>query len=154
MGHRSNAALLGLAALLLSPRLARAHGIETSLTRQDQLSSTLLLQSHFSSGQPTTDALVRLIPPSGQPLVLGRTNNLGQLSFALPSQANGDWELQVDGGPGHRDYLDMPVRGGQADLQRVSDHHQVPIASGWLAALSGCGAAAMLLGLQRIRHPR
>ncbi|MEN9495763.1 MAG: hypothetical protein RLZZ137_803, partial [Cyanobacteriota bacterium] len=53
MGHRSNAALLGLAALLLSPGLARAHGIETSLTRQDQLSSTLLLQSHFSSGQPT-----------------------------------------------------------------------------------------------------
>ena len=115
---------------------------------------SLLLQSQFSSGQPTADAVVRLVPPAGQPLELGRTDSQGRLSFALPAQASGAWELQVDGGPGHRDYLEMPVRAGQADLERISLEERAPIGAGWIAALSGCGAAAMLLGLQRIRHPR
>jgi nickel transport protein len=154
MRHRPSAAVLGLAALLLTPGLARAHGIESSLTRLEGLSGQLMLQSQFSSGQPTADAVVRLVPPAGQPLELGRTDSQGRLSFALPAQASGAWELQVDGGPGHRDYLEMPVRAGQADLERISLEERAPISAGWIAALSGCGAAAMLLGLQRIRRPR
>ena len=137
-------------ALLLSPAAARAHGIESSVTRLQSLSDSLVLESRFSNGQPTSDAVVRLVAPDGQSVELGRTNANGQLSFALPKQANGEWELQVDGGPGHRDYLEMPVQAGQAKLDQISDHHHAnPL--GWLTAL---GATAMLLGLQRIRRPR
>lgn len=144
----------GLTLLVLSPGLARAHAIESSLTRLQSLNDQLLLQSQFSTGQPTADAVVRLVPPGGQPVELGRTDSRGQLSFNLPSNANGDWELQVDGGPGHRDYLEMPVKGGRAQLDRISkdEHHDSP--RDWLLGLGGAGAAAMLLGLQRIRRPR
>ena len=137
-------------AFLLSPAAAQAHGIESSLEHLQSLNHGLMLQSHFSNGEPTRDALVRLVAPDGVALELGRTNNAGQLSFALPKGANGDWELQVDGGPGHRDYLEMPVQRGQAQLDQISQHQQQsPLA--WLSAL---GATAMLLGLQRIRRPR
>jgi nickel transport protein len=147
MAHLSRTLLL---ALLLSPAAAQAHGIESSVTRLQSLNDSLVLQSHFSNGQPTSDALVRLVAPDGRSLELGRTDAAGQLSFALPKQANGSWELQVDGGPGHRDYLEMPVQAGQAQLDRISEHHH-PNPLLWLTAL---GATAMLLGLQRIRRPR
>ena len=137
---------------LLWPCMAQAHGIETSLSPLRGLNDQLLLQSQFSNGEPARDAVVRLVPPNGRPLELGRTDGQGQLSFALPKGAQGSWELQVDGGPGHRDYLDMPVQRGQAQLDRVSAHPQP--ARGWLMGVSGLGAAAMLLGLQRIRRPR
>ena len=138
-------------AILLSPAAAQAHGIESSLTRLQSLSDSLMLQSQFSNGEPTSDAVVRLVAPDGQAVELGRTNAEGQLSFALPKQANGDWELQVDGGPGHRDYLEMPVQQGQAQLDRIS---QGPLQHNPLAWLSALGATAMLLGLQRIRRHR
>ena len=138
-------------AILLSPAAAQAHGIESSLTRLQSLSDGLMLQSQFSNGLPTSDAVVRLVAPDGQAVELGRTNAEGQLSFALPKQANGDWELQVDGGPGHRDYLEMPVQQGQAQLDRISEG---PLQHNPLAWLSALGATAMLLGLQRIRRHR
>ena len=151
MANLSHPCLRVLAlALLLSPATARAHGIQSSVTHLQSVSNSLVLESRFSNGQPTTDALVRLVSPDGHSVELGRTNAEGQLSFALPKQANGDWELQVDGGPGHRDYLEMPVQAGQAQLDQISEHHHAnPLA--WLTAL---GATAMLLGLQRIRRPR
>ena len=139
-----------LAALCI-PGAVQAHGIESSVTRLQSLSDSLMLQSHFSNGEPTRDALVRLVAPDGASLELGRTNAEGQLSFALPKRASGDWELQVDGGPGHRDYLEMPVQGGQAQLDQISEQHQHTNPLAWLSAL---GATAMLLGLQRIRRPR
>ena len=146
-------ALATLACLGLSAGAAQAHGIESRLSPLRGLTDQLLLQSQFSNGEPTRDAVVRLVPPQGQPLELGRTDGQGQLSFALPKGAHGAWELQVDGGPGHRDYLEMPLQGGQAQLDRVSRQPH-PARSGWLLGLSGLGAAAMLLGLQRVRSPR
>jgi nickel transport protein len=68
---------------------------------------TLQLQSRFSSGEPAQSATVRLVPPQGEAIVLGQTNAEGQLRFQLPRQAGSDWELQVDAGPGHRDYLEL-----------------------------------------------
>jgi nickel transport protein len=50
---------------------------------------------------------VRIVPPQGEAIVLGQTNAEGQLQFQLPRQAGSDWELQVDAGPGHRDYLEL-----------------------------------------------
>jgi len=96
---------------------------------------------------------VHLLGPGGQDLDLGRTNSQGRLAFALPNNANGEWELRVDGGPGHRDYLAMPVHAGQAQLDQISENDHPPLGGGWLAGLGGLGAAAMLLGLQRIRRP-
>jgi len=138
-------------ALLLSPAAAQAHGIESSITRLESLTNSLVLESRFSNGEPTSDAVVRLVAPDGESRELGRTNEKGQLSFALPKQANGEWELQVDGGPGHRDYLEMPVQQGQAQLDKISQHSHGSTPLGWLGAL---GATAMLLGLQRIRRHR
>jgi|LauGreDrversion4_2_1035121.scaffolds.fasta_scaffold00669_14 hypothetical protein len=137
--------------IVLSPAAAQAHGIESSLTRLQSLSDSLMLESRFSNGEPTSDAIVRLVAPDGQAVELGRTDAEGQLSFALPKQANGDWELQVDGGPGHRDYLEMPVEHGQPQLDRISQRQLQDNPLTWLSAL---GATAMLLGLQRIRRPR
>lgn len=138
-------------ALLLNPAAAQAHGIESSITRLQSLSDSLMLESRFSNGEPTSDAIVRLVAPDGQAMELGRTDAEGQLSFALPKQANGDWELQVDGGPGHRDYLEMPVQQGQAQLDQIS---QRPLQHNPLTWLGALGATAMLLGLQRIRRHR
>ena len=160
MGRTIRCGLLALAPLLwagLTTGSALAHGIESRLSPLRGLSDALLLQSQFSNGEPTRDAVVRLVPPQGDPLELGRTDQHGQLSFALPKGANGAWELQVDGGPGHRDYLEMPVRQGQPQLDRISEHAHPAGPLGGLnlvAGLGGLGAAAMLLGLQRIRRPR
>ena len=76
MSRQLIAPLLGLG-LLLAPATARAHGIESSLTRLQALSDGLMLQSQFSSGEPTRDALVRLVPPGGAPIELGRTDAQG-----------------------------------------------------------------------------
>jgi len=138
-------------ALLLSPAAASAHGIESSITRLESLTNSLVLESRFSNGEPTSDAVVRLVAPDGESREIGRTNAQGQLSFALPKQANGEWELQVDGGPGHSDYLEMPVQQGQAQLDQISQHSHGSSPLGWLGAL---GATAMLLGLHRIRRHR
>jgi nickel transport protein len=124
-------ALIGAAGLVFAPAAARAHGIESSLDRLGGLSdridftrtasgsptasgsraptTQLQLESRFSSGLPASEAAVRLVPPDGgTPIELGRTDTRGQLTFALPARAGSDWELQVDAGPGHRDYLELP----------------------------------------------
>lgn len=72
----------------------------------------LKLESRFSNGLPAAEATVRLLPPDGsEPIELGRTNESGRFQFSLPPQAGSDWEIQVDAGPGHRDYLEMPGSG-------------------------------------------
>lgn len=124
---------------------ARAHAIESSLERLQSLRDELTLESHFSSGEPTANALVRLVPPDGaQAVEVGRTDASGRLSFALPKGSNGTWEVQVDGGPGHRDYLELPVRKGQAQLDRLS---QQPNPVGGAFGLSSLHGLLLLGGL-------
>jgi nickel transport protein len=118
-------ALIGAAGLVFAPAAARAHGIESSLERLGGLSeridftptasgsrapaTQLQLESRFSSGLPASEAAVRLVPPDGgAPIEVGRTDTRGQITFALPARAGKDWEIQVDAGPGHRDYLELP----------------------------------------------
>ncbi|MEB3335583.1 MAG: hypothetical protein VKP70_11435 [Cyanobacteriota bacterium] len=99
-----------LLALMAAPA-ARAHGIQSTLERLDGLVSKTpyQLESRFSSGLPARDATVRMVSPDGTASVdLGHTNAEGQLTFSLPAQAKADWEVQVDAGPGHRDYLEIP----------------------------------------------
>ena len=94
--------------LLASAAPAHSHAIESSLERLSSLTDQLVLDSRFGNGEPADDAVVRLVPPNGEPIELGRTNASGQLRFQLPSNATSAWELQVDRGPGHRDYLELP----------------------------------------------
>lgn len=123
MAHRSawppTAALFTSMLALAWLPAAHGHGIETSLQRLADLRAgadrqtgaaapTYRLETSFSSGEPVGDAVVSLVPPAGGAgLEVGRTDSLGRLSFQLPAQAQADWELKVDAGPGHRDYLDL-----------------------------------------------
>jgi nickel transport protein len=123
--------LLASAALLACahPQAASAHAIQSTLETLGSLSraytgsstgagtdaagtdaagTSFALASSFSTGAPVADATVKLVPPGGTPIALGRTDARGQLNFQLPAGAGTDWEIQVDGGPGHRDYLELP----------------------------------------------
>ena len=94
-----------------------AHQIESALT---YLEGNLELSSSFSNGEPTEGAVVRLLNPDGTPQrELGSTDADGRLRIDLSDVADGVLDLQVDGGPGHRDYLELPVSSGQVDLDQV-----------------------------------
>ena len=96
---------------------ARAHQIESAL---QYLDGDLQLSSSFSNGEPTQGAVVRLLNADGTPgQELGRTDAEGRLSLDLSTVVNGTVDLQVDGGPGHRDYLELPVQDGEVNLNEV-----------------------------------
>jgi nickel transport protein len=102
---------IGCSFALLGAPAGFAHGIESTLERLGSLTSgnPYQLESRFSSGVPARDAVVRMVSPDGDTTVdLGHTNAVGQLTFTLPAQAKADWEVQVDAGPGHRDYIELP----------------------------------------------
>jgi hypothetical protein len=136
------------AAVLLAPAAGHAHGVETSLTALDA-SGLLQFRSQFSSGEPLAGAAVRLQSPDGQQtLDLGRTNADGRFNGRIPAQASHQWELVVDGGPGHRDYLDL--QGGPQASHQHSWYH-------WLAGLGLISGTLALTGRfqhgQRQRRP-
>ena len=162
MKLRSLPWLLAGAMLVMAGGGAHAHGIESSLERLGPLTdakaferprdsgSALQLESRFSSGVPASDAAVRLVPPDGgTPIDLGRTDAEGRLTFALPGGARPDWEVQVDAGPGHRDYLELPTAPGASHARR-SEGPQLPrlmaVEPGVVALglLSVIGAAPLL----------
>lgn len=150
-------ALLISATLALAPQRAEAHAIESSLERLSQLSGSLdapyALESRFGSGEPAHGAMVRLIPPAGDPLEVGRTDAEGRLQFRLPHQVDADWTLQVDGGPGHRDYLELPASQGQPAARRAapadSPFNRPGLAPSLGAALIGLCGFGLALRRQR-----
>ena len=148
--------LVGLVGLGLAPAQVRAHAIESSLERLTSLTDSLRLESQFSSGEPAGDAAVRLVPlDGGSPIELGRTDAAGTIVFTLPPQASRQWEVQVDGGPGHRDYLELPEPEATPSAPaRVSRSHPYPRTEGW-AYLPPLGvlAVAGLAGMLRPRRP-
>jgi len=147
---------LALSTLLPSAPV-RAHGIETSLQRLSNLSASL--ESRFSSGLPAADAAVRLVPPDGgRPIDLGRTDAQGRLAFRLPGGVKPNWEVQVDSGPGHRDYLDLgeagtPATSAAPGSLRPVRHQLADQALAWALPLSGLaligGASAGLIRRRR-----
>jgi nickel transport protein len=136
---------LSAAALLLaSAAPAHSHAIESSLERLSSLTDQLVLDSRFGNGEPAADAVVRLIPPGGTPIEVGRTDASGQLRFRLPQNATATWEVQVDQGPGHRDYLELPT--AEASPSALPTRAQARVSSTAPdAAVSGL--APLLLGL-------
>ena len=106
--------------LLLSPVTlmpVQAHQIESALSYLD---GTLELSSSFSNGEPTQGAVVRLLNADGSAgTELGRTDASGKLKLDLSGIDDGVVDLQVDGGPGHRDYLEMRVNDGEVNPEAV-----------------------------------
>ena len=106
--------------LLLSPVTlmpVQAHQIESAL---NYLDGTLELSSSFSNGEPTKGAVVRLLNADGSAgKELGRTDASGKLKLDLSGVDDGVVDLQVDGGPGHRDYLEMRVNDGEVNPEAV-----------------------------------
>ena len=96
---------------------AEAHGVESSLRYLD---GQLELTSSFSTGEPVEGAVVRLLQADGTPgEELGRIDAEGRLQMTLPQLSDGLVDLQVDGGPGHRDYLEMRVNDGEVNPEAV-----------------------------------
>lgn len=170
--------LLGAPVLLASgallacahPQAASAHAIQTSLETLSSLSRaytgsstgpdtaasgpSFVLASSFSTGAPVADASVKLVPPGGTPIALGRTDARGQLNFQLPAGARSDWEIQVDGGPGHRDYLELPngaVRPAATTYPQPQASPNPP--NRLLTPLLGLGLVGALAGLWIVRTP-
>ena len=112
--------LLGVTAVTLGglwPAAVQSHGIESSL---QYLSGSLELSSGFSTGEPAQGAIVRLLQADGNPgRELGRMDANGKLTLELPALDDGEVDLQVDGGPGHRDYLELPIKRGEVNLDAV-----------------------------------
>ena len=130
--------------LLASAAPAHSHAIESSLERLSSLTDHLVLDSRFGNGEPADDAVVRLVPPNGEPIEVGRTDASGQLRFQLPSNATSAWELQVDRGPGHRDYLELPGAAPALSTRFNSTRPGQGTRTG--LALLGLSAAAGALG--------
>ena len=165
-GPMAGRAAIGLGALLLvgfSAGPARSHAIESSLVQLSGLNATaqqdlppdvqeqLELNSRFSTGEPAEAAAVTLLPPDGRTIEIGRTDATGRLRFALPDDAAPDWELLVDAGPGHRDYLELAEAGTALPLAARPE----PLAP-WRRPLPGglalgLGAAVALVSGRR-RH--
>lgn len=137
--------------LLLAPQSGRAHGIQSNLERLSGLQASL--ESSFSNGLPASNANVRLVPPGGTPIELGHTDAKGHLSFQLPARASADWEIQVDAGPGHRDYLEVPPQ--PKDRSAAMSRSEGPLQGSLnhLLALALVGSAGILGGLL-ITRPR
>lgn len=113
MRHAVTALLL--AAAFGAP--TQAHQIESAL---HYLDGQLELSSSFSNGEPAAGAVVRLLNPDGSPgEELGRMDADGQVQLDLSSVQDGRYDLQVDGGPGHRDYLEVPVHAGRVRIDDV-----------------------------------
>ena len=112
---RQLATLLLLSPVTLMP--VQAHQIESALSYLD---GTLELSSSFSNGEPTKGAVVRLLNADGSAgTELGRTDASGKLKLDLSGVDDGVVDLQVDGGPGHRDYLEMRVNVGEVNPEAV-----------------------------------
>jgi nickel transport protein len=142
------AALLSLA-VGLAAGPAHAHGLESSLERVADLNSTFELKSQFSTGVPAAGAAVTLVAPAGQTVAVGRTDAQGQLRFRLPAVVDGSWEVRVDQGPGHRDYLELP--GAAAERGSALTSHGLTRLPP-LASLAWGGVALVLVGVL-VRRP-
>ena len=142
-------AALGLG--FMAGQQAKAHGIESSLRYLD---GQLELSSSFSTGEPVKGAAVRLLNADGTPGdELGEIGANGQLVLSLPDLVEGVLDLQVDGGPGHRDYLELPIRQGSVLLDEVVQmHNQSPALPpfAWLGAPALLGLVSLMV---MVRQP-
>ena len=134
---------------VMAGQQAQAHGIESSLRYLD---GQLELSSSFSTGEPVEGAAVRLLNADGTPgEELGEIGANGQLVLTLPDLVEGVLDLQVDGGPGHRDYLELPIRQGSVLLDEVVQNQFTALpAFAWLGAPALLGLTGLMV---KVRQP-
>ena len=143
--------LAAAAAFLIGPAPAHSHALESSLERLSSLTDQLVLDSRFGNGEPADDAVVRLVPPGGTPIEVGRTDANGQLRFRLPQAATDAWEVQVDKGPGHRDYLELPGASPTTTSSRAVGWQPLDFTA--IGGVVGMGALGGTLAWRRGRRP-
>ena len=139
---------LGLA--LTQPIQAEAHGVESSLRYLD---GQLQLSSSFSTGEPVEGAVVRLLKADGTPgEELGRIDAKGRLQMTLPELGDGLVDLQVDGGPGHRDYLTLPLQQGRVNLEEVVMDPGSRNTLNWAMAPALVGVVGLMARVRSLRQ--
>jgi nickel transport protein len=144
VGFTATSSLAAVAALLIGPAPAHSHALESSLERLSSLTDQVVLDSRFGNGEPADDAVVRLVPPGGTPIDVGRTDANGQLRFSLPPGATTAWEVQVDKGPGHRDYLEVPGASPTTTSSRAAGWQPLAFSgSGGVLGVGVLGVGAM-----------
>ena len=131
---------------------AEAHGVESSLRYLD---GQLELTSSFSTGEPVEGAVVRLLQADGTPgEELGRIDAEGRLQMTLPQLSDGLVDLQVDGGPGHRDYLTLPLQHGRVNLDEVVRSPGSRDALDWAMAPALVGMVGLMARVRGHRQQR
>ena len=141
---------LGLA--LTQPMHAEARGVESSLRYLD---GQLELTSSFSTGEPVEGAVVRLLQADGTPgEELGRIDSDGRLQMTLPELSDGLVDLQVDGGPGHRDYLTLPLHQGRVNLDEVVTNPGSRNALDWATGPALVGMMGLMFRVRSSRQQR
>ncbi len=140
-------AALGMA--LTHSSQAEAHGVESSLRYLD---GQLELTSSFSTGEPVEGAVVRLLQADGTAgEELGRIDAEGRLKMTLPALSDGLVDLQVDGGPGHRDYLTLPFQQGRVNLDQVVINPGTGNTLDWTMVPALVGIVGLMV---KVRSPR
>ena len=140
-------AALGMA--LTHSSQAEAHGVESSLRYLD---GQLELTSSFSTGEPVEGAVVRLLQADGTAgEELGRIDAEGRLKMTLPALSDGLVDLQVDGGPGHRDYLTLPLQQGRVNLDEVVINPGTGKTLDWTMVPALVGIVGLMV---KVRSPR
>lgn len=129
-----------------------AHGVESTLRYLD---GQLELNSSFSTGEPVEGAVVRLLEADGSAgAELGRMDASGRLQVNLPDLTDGLVDLQVDGGPGHRDYLTLPLKQGRVNLEEVVSA-PLPFESlPWAAAPALVGMVGLMVRVRSSKQQR
>ena len=111
-------------------------------------SGSINLRTSFSSGEPLAHAPVRLESHDGdRSIELGATDADGRFTGELPALDSDAWDVVIDGGIGHRDYLGLDERWPSSEALM-----------GWLRNGGLLGATLALTGIslchgQRQRRP-
>ncbi len=94
-----------------------AHAIQTQV---DQINERLVLSCQFSTGEPVKGALVRQMNEDGFEIKeIGILDSQGKLFIDIPLIKEGNLDIQIDGGQGHKDYLLIPIRSGKIVLDDI-----------------------------------
>ena len=125
---------------LLSPARGLAHAVQTDVSSLLP-SGSINLRTSFSSGEPLANAPVRLESHDGsQSIELGATDADGRFTGELPELDSEAWDVVIDGGIGHRDYLGLDESWPSSDALM-----------GWLRNSGLLGATLALTGIS-LRH--
>jgi hypothetical protein len=96
-------------------------------------------------------AVVRLLQADGTPgKELGRIDEEGRLQVTLPELSDGLVDLQVDGGPGHRDYLTLPLQKGRVNLDEVVINPGSGQGLNWALAPALVGMLGVMVRVRRL----